>query len=254
MEEILDKQIPSNKIYKDRAIWVGSFLGGPLVAGYLIAENFKAFNDSAKAKMTWIYTIIATVTIFSIIFLIPDTITIPNQFIPLIYTTIAYYLSQHYQGQNMKEHINSGGEFFGWWRIIAIGIIGLAITTVVILGLVTLAESAKATNVDTKTFGLMKHEITFDKYNITEDEVNKIAEGLTKTAFFDEAETKYTYAYKENDKYVISISVVDAVKNDNKAIKAFTDLRTELQSMFPKNKIVFKLVIGNVDNVIKTLE
>ena len=254
MEEILDKQIPPNKIYKDRAIWVGSFLGGPLVAGYLIAENFKAFNDSGKAKMTWIYTIIATVTIFSIIFLIPDTVTIPNQFIPIIYTTIAYYLSQHYQGQNITAHINSGGEFFGWWRIIAISIIGLAITTVVILGLVTLTESTKGAEVNTRTYGIMKHEIAFDKYNITENEVDKIAEGFTETTFFDETETKYTYAYKEDDKYEISISVVDEVKNDNQAIKAYTDLKAELQSLFPKNKIVFKLVIGNVDNVIKTIE
>ena len=28
------------KIYNERAIWAGTFIGGPLAGGYLIAENF----------------------------------------------------------------------------------------------------------------------------------------------------------------------------------------------------------------------
>src|SRR6266487_6381979 len=96
-EQTLDNQILRGKIYKDRAIYVGTFLGGPLVAGYLIAENFKIFSEPDRAKKTWIYAIIATVVIFGGIFLIPDTVKIPNQIIPLIYTGITYYLVQHFQ-------------------------------------------------------------------------------------------------------------------------------------------------------------
>ncbi len=40
MEQILDIEKPKPKIYNYRAIGVGTFLGGPLVAGYFIAENF----------------------------------------------------------------------------------------------------------------------------------------------------------------------------------------------------------------------
>ncbi|MCU1287907.1 MAG: hypothetical protein JWN60_136, partial [Acidobacteria bacterium] len=36
-EAALDNQIPVEKIYKDKEVWVGTFLGGPLVAGYMIA-------------------------------------------------------------------------------------------------------------------------------------------------------------------------------------------------------------------------
>lgn len=101
MEQTIDIQTPTGKIYKDRAIWVGTFLGGPLAAGYLIAENFKAFNEFDKAKKTWIYAIIATVAVFGGVFLIPDNVKVPNQIIPLIYTAIAYYLVQHFQAQNL---------------------------------------------------------------------------------------------------------------------------------------------------------
>lgn len=48
MEQTLETN-ETVKIYKDRAIWAGTFLGGPLVAGYLIAENFKVFNEKKRA-------------------------------------------------------------------------------------------------------------------------------------------------------------------------------------------------------------
>ena len=85
----LNNNIPSQKIYKDKEIYVGTFLGGPLVAGYLMANNFKVFGESNKGKRTWMYTIITTIVIFGGIFLIPNIDKIPNQIIPLIYTGIA---------------------------------------------------------------------------------------------------------------------------------------------------------------------
>ena len=254
MEQTVDIERPTRKIYKDRAIWVGTFLGGPLAAGYLIAENFKAFNDTDKAKKTWIYAIIATVVVFGGVFLIPENVKIPNQIIPLINTAIAYYLVQHFQGQNISAHLNSGGQLFGWWRTIAVGLIGLAITIIPIIGFALFSDSIDNASTSTKTFGIMKHEIAFDKNNISETEVNKIADGLTKTTFFDEAVTKYVYANKLNDKYEIKISVVDGIANDSQALQPFIDLRTDLQTMFPNNKIVFKLVVDNLDNVVKTIE
>ncbi|MEJ5055640.1 hypothetical protein [Sphingobacterium sp. MYb382] len=36
---------PAYKIYSDSAITLGTFLGGPLAAGYMMAANFKAFNQ-----------------------------------------------------------------------------------------------------------------------------------------------------------------------------------------------------------------
>jgi hypothetical protein len=252
MEQTLHIQKTAQKIYKERAIWVGTFLGGPLAAGYLIAENFKAFNEVDKAKKTWIYAILATIAVFGGVFLIPDNVEIPNQIIPIIYTAITSYFVQYFQGQNISTHINSGGQLFGWWRTIGVGIICLAITIIPILGFALLFDNTD--NPTTKTYGTLKHEITFDKNNITDSEVNKIADGFIKTTFFDEAVTKYVYAKKENSNYELSLSVIDGVANDNKALQTFIDLRTELQKLFPKNKIVFKLVVDNLDNVVKRIE
>jgi hypothetical protein len=253
MEETINIQKPTEKIYKDRAIWVGTFLGGPLVAGYFIAENFKVFGEYEKAKKTWIYTIIATIIIFGGIFSIPDNVKIPNQIIPLVYTGIASYLLKHFQGQNIENHINSGGELFSWWRTIGVGLIGLVIILIAIFAIVFSTDTSTTADT-TKTYGVMKHEIAFDKSNIIESEVDKLADNLIKTTFFDEAVTKYVYAKKVNNTYEIFISVVDGIANDSQALQPFIDLRTDIQTFYPNEKIVFKLVVDNLDNVVKKLE
>ena len=130
----------AKRIYTDRVIWVATYLGGPLVAGYLIAENFKAFNETEKVRKTWIYTIVGTIIIFVGIFAIQDDIleSIPKYFIPLVYTAIAYGIVKHFQGKNISAFIALGGKPFGWWRATIISLIGVAITIVSIFAIVFL--------------------------------------------------------------------------------------------------------------------
>ncbi|WP_016989799.1 hypothetical protein [Flavobacterium sp. ACAM 123] len=59
---------------------------------------------------------------------------------------------------------------------------------------------------------------------------------------------------KVNKNYELSISVVDGLAVDSQALQPFLDLRTGLQTLFPNNKIIFKLVVDNLDNVVKTIE
>ncbi|MES2285235.1 MAG: hypothetical protein V4547_06060 [Bacteroidota bacterium] len=254
MEQTLDKQIPTQKIYKDKAIWVGAFLGGPLAAGYIIAENFKVFNERDKAKKTWIYTVIATVLIFGGIFLIPDTVKIPNQIIPLVYTGIAHYLIQHFQGKNISAHINAGGQLYSWWRTMGVGLVGLLIIIVPIFSFAYLSDTLANMGMETKLYGVMKHEIDFDKNNITEGEVDKLADAFTKTTFFDEEVTKYVYPKKVDSNYEISIGCDKSVTSDPDALEPFVQLRNDMQTLFPNNKIIFNLVVDDLDNIVKRLE
>lgn len=140
-DEAVEAVKSTKRIYKDNKIWLGAYLGGPLVAGYLIAENFKSFNEINKAKKTWIYTIIATILIFGGIFLIPENVleNIPKYITPLFYTAIAYGLVKHYQGKNISAFIALGGKQFGWGRTIIVSLIGLAITIASIFGFIFLS-------------------------------------------------------------------------------------------------------------------
>ncbi len=122
--------VPEYRIYKPNMMWVGSFFGGPLAAGYIIAENFRAFGQPKRARTTWIFTILATILVFGGIFLIPEEVLdkIPNILIPLVYTGIGALLMKHYQDFNIGVHFASGGRAFSWWRTVAVGLIGLVVT------------------------------------------------------------------------------------------------------------------------------
>jgi hypothetical protein len=140
MEENLLPNQPDFKLYKDRSVYVGTFLGGPLVAGYLAAENFKQLGQQDKLRATWTIAIIATAVIFGGIFLIPDIEKVPRYIIPLIYTGLAQFLVQKYQGIAIKTHIENGGQTYSVWRAVLIGIVGLAILMAILIAIALLAN------------------------------------------------------------------------------------------------------------------
>lgn len=138
MDHFQDNETTAQKIYKEKAIWVGTFLGGPLVAGYLISENFKVFDQHERARKVWIYSIITTAIVFGGVFLIPNNVKIPSQIIPLIYTFIAYQFVQIYQKAKITTHINAGGQIYSWWRTIGVALIGLLITVIIVFSIAML--------------------------------------------------------------------------------------------------------------------
>ena len=131
---------PGFKLYQDRAIYVGTFLGGPLVTGYLAADNFRQLGEPAKAKTTWIVAIVATIIIFGGIMLIPNMEKVPNYLIPLIYTLIARFLIQKYQGAAIKNHIDTGGQTYSTWRAVWIGLVGLVVVLAILVAIVFLTQ------------------------------------------------------------------------------------------------------------------
>lgn len=142
MEENLLLPHPDFKLYKDRAIYIGTFIGGPLVAGYLVAENFKQLGQEDKVKKAWIVSIFATIVIFGGIFLIPNMEKVPSFIIPLLYTSVAQFLVQKFQGAAIKAHIQSGGQTFSTWRAVWIGLVGLLILFAIAFAIVLLTDRA----------------------------------------------------------------------------------------------------------------
>lgn len=254
IEKSVFEEIPTEKIYTEKAITVGTFLGGPLVAGYFMAENFKVFGDSDKARKTWIITILATLFIFVLIFLIPQNINIPNMVFPIIYMGIAAYFTKKYQEKQINTHIENGGEHYNWWRTLLISIIGISVLLGAIFSISFLTETVNGGLTEsTKKYGTMNHEIAYQS-NINENEADKIAAAFEKTTFFDDSITKYVYLEKIENNYEISISCNESVKDDATAAQPFVQLRNDMQKYFPDNKIILKLVVDNLDNVVKRIE
>jgi hypothetical protein len=254
IEKSVFEEVPTEKIYSENAIRIGTFLGGPLVAGYFIAENFSVFNDFDKVKKTWIITVLSTIFIFGLIFLIPENINIPNIIFPIIYMSVASYLAKRFQEEKINEHKKNGGEEFGGWRTAGISLLGCIVTVAVLLGVSFLNEAANGRLTEsTKKYGTMNHEIAYQS-NINENEADKIADAFKKENFFDESITKYIYLEKTDKSYEISISCNESIHNDLASYLSFVELRNDMQKHFPNDKIIFKLVVDDLDNVVKRIE
>jgi hypothetical protein len=126
MQENLLSATPRFKLYKMRAMYIGGFIGGPLVVGYLAAQNFKQLGQPENAKRAWIIAIITSIVVFGGLSLVPDPEIIPIAIILIIYLGIGDTLVQKYQGDDIKSHIKNGGKMYSSWRAVWIGIIGLS--------------------------------------------------------------------------------------------------------------------------------
>jgi hypothetical protein len=251
MEDTIDSPPSSRILYKDRAIWGGTFLGGPLAAGYFIAENFKALDDPDKARKTWVITIAATVAIFALVFLIPGTEKLPGPVIPLVYTGLAFYLVQHFQGEKIKAHVAAGGKVHSGGRVLGVGLAGLVLTVVPVIAYVYLSDPVFTAQV--KKYGNLGHEIYYKKSDLSEQEVDALASALSAVGFFDETQQKSVYAKKENAAFVIMIPLVDNAWNDPEAVKYFEQFRSEVQNHFSGGKIIIDLC-EDISSVKKRIE
>ncbi|MDQ6529932.1 hypothetical protein [Flavobacterium sp. LHD-85] len=139
IEKSVFEEIPTEKIYSEKAIRIGTFFAGPLVAGYCIAENFKAFNDFEKAKNTWIITTLSMIAIIGLIFIIPDNF--PSIIFPVLYSVVASYFLKKFQEQNIQNHIQNGGQTFGGWRVTLIGLLSITVFFGIIISIVLLTEN-----------------------------------------------------------------------------------------------------------------
>ncbi|HEY4062146.1 MAG TPA: hypothetical protein VGM30_09610 [Puia sp.] len=127
MEENILVALPDFKLYNNRSIYIGTILGGPFVAGYFAAENFKRLGRPALAKKSWIIAVAATILLIAAVLFIPGIEKVPPYIIPLVYTGLAQYFIMQHQGEAIKSHLANGGKLYSAWRGLLIGLIGAAI-------------------------------------------------------------------------------------------------------------------------------
>ena len=124
MEESEDK-----KLFTQKGISIATFLGGPLAAGYLIRQNFRALGKEPEALVSIILGILLTAATFIPLFLLPEEVIdkIPNQLIPAIYTLIIYGIVEVIQGKDLKRHQEEQRQFESNWKATGIGLVWMLV-------------------------------------------------------------------------------------------------------------------------------
>lgn len=229
----------AKKVYDMRAIWIGTFLGGPLTAGYLAAENFKAIGQPRRVQSAWMIAIVSTIVIFGAVFLIPSIEKVPTYLIPTTYTVIAYYLIHHFQGAELKSRAADAGKVFSVWRSVVVGLIFAVITILPIVGYVFMSDPTITAR--SKSYGTLQHEVYFDATQISEADADKVAKALTELSFFDDENQKGVFLSRQENKFVIAIPLIQDAWNEPEVVNYFELLRDDIQPYFDVETIVLNL-------------
>lgn len=132
------------KVYTRNQIILATYLGGPLIAGYILSKNFKALGNTNAAKKSLYFGIVATIVIFGGVTLVPEKIinSIPKFLIPGIYTGLAVYFFQSYQGKKIEEYLKNGYKKASFWSVLSISLLSLMATLVAVFIVATTVSFA----------------------------------------------------------------------------------------------------------------
>jgi hypothetical protein len=191
----------SEKIFTKKSILFATFLGGPLVAGFLIFKNYKVFRKYETAQKALIISIVCTIITFSGIFLIPSNIIdkFPNTLIPFIYTGIIALIINKYQDNLINEYLASGGLKASNWVVAGYSLVGLIIILLFIIPIaISLPQSGyeKESKIYNK---VLLHSSKKLDIKISE----KIIDAIQQTEYMDVNQESDLFLNEENNQYIL---------------------------------------------------
>jgi hypothetical protein len=227
IENQIENTTKNINLYSSKAIGGATFLGGPLAAGYMISENFKALDKPDEGRKSLIVGIVTTEILFGGIFMLPERIIdkLPSQLIPLIYTGIIWGIVEWTQGDILKAHKENNNSFYSGWKAAGIGLISLIIIGIGIFGYAYIESSNPAYEIyDTKIAEFSKNEneslTFFDNINFKSN-----------STLLTELDNKVIPKWKSNIQIINELNSLDGLPSDllkqNKALLKYSELRLE---------------------------
>ena len=107
---------------------LATFLGGPLASVYILAENFRLLGYPQKVQRTWIRGVFVCGVFIVGAVILTSSSKSPSFLIPLISILVGTAIMQSWQGEDIQQHINSGGPVYPVWRAVVIGLVSLVTT------------------------------------------------------------------------------------------------------------------------------
>ncbi len=129
---------PKNKIYTISEIFIGTLIGGPLAAGYMIGENFKGLELYNQVDWPKQVGAITALVVFggSVVFSEVVVAVFPVWLVVFLYTIGFTFLAKKIQGQQIRQLILKRRPSYSFWQVLVVGISSLAIS----LGLIILLK------------------------------------------------------------------------------------------------------------------
>ncbi|WP_410878451.1 hypothetical protein [Myroides sp. DW712] len=104
--------------YSANAIQLATFLGGPLIGGYLMRDNYRTLGEKQQGKQALWWGIAATILVFGGLLALPSTVSerIPNYILPAIFAGVIRWIVEVKQGAVLRQHKEQNLAFYSNWR------------------------------------------------------------------------------------------------------------------------------------------
>lgn len=197
----------SQKVYTKKSILLATFLGGPLVAGFLIYKNFKVFGKDDSAQKSLIIGIVCTIILFALIFLIPSSVLdkLPNALIPFIYTGIIALIINKYQDPLINDHLKNGGGKASNWSAAGYSLIGLVL---ILCFLIPVAISLPHEGYE-KDLKIYDKVILHSSKKLNPDVSEKIKNAIKQSEFMNVNQESDLFLNEDNNQYLLKFVLTD---------------------------------------------
>lgn len=126
------KETSTPRFYTSFLVLLGTFIGGPIVAGVLLAKNFKLLNKKNAAIISLIIGAIITILIAFLLNVVLDYKKLPSYLIPGLSLAIAALIFEFTQAKSIKELDKSIYKKASAWNSVLYGLGGMLVLFILI--------------------------------------------------------------------------------------------------------------------------
>ncbi|MDX2110159.1 MAG: hypothetical protein SFY80_07965 [Verrucomicrobiota bacterium] len=139
MNDSLETVSPPYVLYSPAQVALGSFIGGPMSACWLMGENYKVLGNTQAMRSTTVWGVVATSVALGMALFMAETL--PPGVLPIGYTCGLYFTAKQLQETTVQNHLAAGGALGSWWRVVAVGVVGMAVILGIAMALALLAPA-----------------------------------------------------------------------------------------------------------------
>lgn len=124
------------KLFTEKQVGVGTFLGGPIPAGIMIYLNYKSLGKDYEANISMAITLLFSSLFFY--FLVITPIEVLDQVPDLIFTSvialISYIIYRNFMSDLVETSLSDGAQIVSNWRVAGITTLGVGVTFLIGFG------------------------------------------------------------------------------------------------------------------------
>ena len=250
----------NRKIYNLKQIEGACVIGSPIVAGILIAHNYRIFGKRQKGIFWIIIGIVWTFTLIGLGTILPENISkSAGMVFPFLNGAILYPIINRLQGDQIKEHFDNNGEKGSNWLIAGLTV---AFVALILTPMILINKISPINNYTRQTFNT--NGIYYNQ-NMSVGDVNKLGGILQRIEYFNPESPAEVVFLSTDTTYEFKLITEKSFFNDSIYLNEVQQIFNHVNSYKFKKPLIFKITdpllkndkviaLNNEENIPRLLE